>query len=88
MVNNGEEYTEREVPVVPGIQWLRDQGYSDRAKVSSYLDTVQVHHGEDLELRLHYPCGAAVFDPRTHSRFCPAPGPSRPHSAYDDQLGI
>ena len=62
-----EEFVDR-----PGAEWMSQNGFSSPAKASSYTGLVQTYHDGDHEVRWHFPCGNAVFDPRTHLRFCPA----------------
>ena len=52
---------------------LAERGYSSQAKVNSASWKVELYYqGIQNTLRLHAPCGTAVFDPDTHDKFCPA----------------
>jgi hypothetical protein len=53
-------------------QALRDRGYSDPVKEAGWDSAICIRYTPRLSLRLHVPCGQAVFDPDTHDRYCPA----------------
>lgn len=67
---------EAELSAARGARALRDRGYSDPLEELGMTGhVIRPRYSpldRDLSLRLHRPCGQAVFDPETHDRYCPA----------------
>ena len=78
----------RDVRAAEEAEALRARGYSDPIKYQGSEMAICAQHTLALSLRLHKPCGQAIFDPDQHDRYCPAratPSPEQEAVRKGDQ---
>ena len=62
---------------------LHDRGYTDPVKICGGDRVHPPHPYWKLSLRMHIPCGQAVFDPDQHDHYCPAIAARREGDLWD-----
>lgn len=67
-----ETRSPEEVKALEELQALHDRGYTDPVKICGGDKVHPPYPHWKLALRMHTPCGQAVFDPDQHDRYCPA----------------
>jgi len=67
-----ETRSPEEVREIEELQALHDRGYTDPVKICGGDKVHLPYPNWKLALRMHTPCGQAVFDPDQHDRYCPA----------------